>query len=363
LETLILNSKSTYRCLIETVNDQLRRWADSHKSIDAYMVFRHLDAFVEGLLIRKMYDRHPRWSKEAIRNRYFQREGAHFVFVHPKISSLKVKRLAPRAIRTYKPCKLDFNPFLDAEYFEQLKKRRAMQSVSGCYGAIWRRQDGRCAYCGLPMLPDQEIEVVERIIGKGQTKQNLIYIHRQCRYDAFTRANVNYADYIELAELLEDLQADEQPSASPYFGLQEYFRLCGKPVVTLTFDQIEEMIGEKLGWEASYYKEFWDEDIAVEDSGADWRERPGFSADPSVLPEAPGCPISDAWTSQGYRLQRLHLAERRAVFHRAVVGTQGLRIPAALIQQRIPEEAAHKLRMCFKSVMEEFAITTPQKRY
>ncbi len=362
LEALILNSRSTYRCLIETVNDKLRRWADSHRSIDAYLVFRHLDAFVEGLLVRRMCDRHPRWSKEAIRNRYFRKEGPHYVFVHPKIPSLRIKRLAPLAIRTYKPCRLDFNPFLDTEYFDQLKKRRAMQSASGRYGAIWRRQNGRCAYCGLPMLPDQEIEVIERNIGRGQTKQNLIYIHRQCRYDAFSRVNIDYLDHIELFELLEDLQMDEQPSASPYFGFREYFRLCEKPVVTLTFDQIEDMIGEKLGWEAGYYKEFWDEGIDADDSGADWRDRSDFSVDPSVLPEAPACPISDAWTSQGYRLQRLHLAERRIVLHRAVMGTQGLRIPAVLIQQRIPEDAAHKLRMSFKSVIEEFALSMPQRR-
>ena len=33
------------------------------------------------------------------------------------------------------------------------------------------------------MLADQEVEVIEKVIGKGRRLQNLIYIHRQCAYD------------------------------------------------------------------------------------------------------------------------------------------------------------------------------------
>lgn len=358
LEVLILNSRVTYRSLIETINSKLRRWADSHSSIDAYIVFRDLDAFVEGLLIRRMCDRHPRWSKDTIRHNYFRKDGPYYVFVHPKIPALRIKRLAPLPILSYKPCKLDFNPFLDRAYFEQLKMQRAMRRTSGRYKAIWHRQDGRCAYCGLPMLPDQEIEVIERTIGLGRIKENLIYIHKRCRFDSFSRGKVDYLEPIELVELLQDLQADEPPCAYPYWGLQEYFRLCEKPVVSLTFDQIEKIIGEPLGWEANYFEEFWYEGL-YDENRDDWRDQRNFIAEPSILPEAPSHPIADAWISQGYRLQRLHLAEKRVVFHRAVVGTQGLRIPAPLIQQRIPDEAAHKLRVVFQEVMNDFAIGSP----
>lgn len=44
--------------------------------------------------------------------------------------------------------------------------------ANGKYGRIWNRQDGRCAYCGNPMWPDQEVDVVE----KGWNIKNLIYI-------------------------------------------------------------------------------------------------------------------------------------------------------------------------------------------
>jgi hypothetical protein len=75
-----------------------------------------------------------------------------------------------------------------------------------------------------------------------------------------------------------------------------------------------------------------------------------------VKPEAPAHRIAESWISQGYRLQRLHLAERRAVFHRAVMGTQGLQIPPVLIQQRIPERAAYELREAFKYVIKKYGL-------
>ena len=33
------------------------------------------------------------------------------------------------------------------------------------------------------MLPDQEIQLVELVLGRGRTVSNLAYIHRSCTYD------------------------------------------------------------------------------------------------------------------------------------------------------------------------------------
>lgn len=356
LSDLILRSNTTYKTLIETVNTELSQWANNYRSSDAYMIFRHIDAVVEAYLFRRVYDRHPRWSREAIRDYYFIKDGAHYIFVHPKDPALRVIRLAPLNIIHHKPCKLDLNPFLDKEYFTYLKKRRDMQKAVGRYTPIWRRQDGRCAYCGLRMQPDQEVEVIERTIGKGWRTQNLIYIHTRCRYDMLSRASVDSLNHVDLFELLEDVLNDRPPNRSPYWGLREFFRLCEKPVVTLTFAEIEAMIGEKLGWEAEIYEEFWSDGCQPEQAGTGWRDTPGFVANPSIKPEAPECRIADAWISQGYRLQRFHLMRRRAVFHRAIYGTNGLRIPAKLIQNRIPEDAVYELKMFFDHIICKYGL-------
>ena len=57
--------------------------------------------------------------------------------------------------------------------------------------------------------------------------------------------------------------------------------------------------------------------------------------------------ISDAWRSQGYRIQRLDLPHRKVVFHREIHGTVGLTIPPMLLRGRIPENAAHEATTFF----------------
>lgn len=60
LESLIMGFKGSQRALIERINDKLSGWAAYHRSTDAYMVFRHIDAVVEGVLVLKMCQKYLR---------------------------------------------------------------------------------------------------------------------------------------------------------------------------------------------------------------------------------------------------------------------------------------------------------------
>lgn len=66
LEDFIMQFKGTQRALIEKLNDKLSGWAAYHRSTDAYMVFRHIDAIVEGLLVLKMCQKYSRWHRETV---------------------------------------------------------------------------------------------------------------------------------------------------------------------------------------------------------------------------------------------------------------------------------------------------------
>lgn len=55
-------------------------------------------------------------------------------------------------------------------------------------------------------------------------------------------------------------------------------------------------------------------------------------------------------------LQRLHLAQKRAFFHRVVQGTQGLRVPSVLLQQRLPDAAAYEIQACFNQVIKNYSL-------
>ena len=47
----------------------------------------------------------------------------------------------------HKPCKLKFNPYLDADYQIYLQHQRDVQKHSGKYRAVWTRQSGLVSLC------------------------------------------------------------------------------------------------------------------------------------------------------------------------------------------------------------------------
>ena len=53
------------------------------------------------------------------------------------------------------------------------------------------------------MLPDQEIQLVEIILGQGRTAANLAYIHRFCAYDVLVEGREGVASGLDVFALLE----------------------------------------------------------------------------------------------------------------------------------------------------------------
>ncbi len=261
LESFIMGFRGSQKTLILKLNKKLNGWAGYHRSCDAYDAFRRIDSVVQSLLVRKMRLLHPKRQWKSIVKRYWHRTGSgQHVFTLTTNSAVKVIRLASVNITTHKPVRVNFHPYLDEEYYVWLQSKRTIQKVSGDkHKTIWRRQNGRCAYCGEPMLADQELELVERVIGAGRRVQNLIYIHRRCLYSEPAEQEAVPVDDgpLDLIGMLEGVTDLTEALESPYWYLKEYFRLCDRSPVTLTFKEIEQMIGERLDWEAYFFDAFW----------------------------------------------------------------------------------------------------------
>ncbi|WP_298018928.1 exodeoxyribonuclease III [uncultured Dysosmobacter sp.] len=257
LSDLILGHNGSLRTLIDLINKRLNGWATYHRITDAYMVFRHVDAVVEGLLVRRMCDRYSRWHRDTVLNKFWIKEDGYYVFALPDDPTVRVTRLAPITIVRHKPCRLSTNSYLDNDYYAWLKYKRDTQKNSGKYKAVWQRQGGKCAYCGQPMLADQEVDVVERILGRGRRPQNLMYIHRRCAYDSFSGLDDVTLESIDLNNLLQDVLEETPAAESPYLELQEFFRLTDKSPISLSFREIEQILGDQLDWEAYFYTAFW----------------------------------------------------------------------------------------------------------
>ena len=203
------------------------------------------------------------------------------------------------------------------------------------------------------MLADQEVEVIEKVIGKGRRVQNLIYIHRQCAYDMFSDSDDAFGEHIDLFELLGDFVDDAPLRESPYLELREYFRLSDKSPLTLTFRQIEQILGDSLPAEAYFYDAFWYENMPGMTSPM-WREE-GYPFH-AIIPDEIDYYISDSWTSQGYEIKALHRNDERVVFRRVVTGVSGLRIPKALTARKLPDAIVYKLEKLLKQFVREHGL-------
>ncbi len=229
LKKLIMNFSGTQRGLIKKINDMLNGFATEYRATDAYYVFRHIDAVVESFLTDRLLSRvqgkYRTWKDDTIKKKFWIIVNGNPVFALPTDRTVRVTQLASVEMRLHKACKPDLNPYLDEDYIVWLKHRRNILKANGKYRSIWQRQDGRCAYCNNPMRPDQEVDVIEKVVGKGWNVKNLIYIHRKCAYDVYSSVDSIATSHIDLFELLEKYTTDTPESNSPYLELREYFRL------------------------------------------------------------------------------------------------------------------------------------------
>ena len=345
LEGLILNFTGTQRELIEKINQKLAGWGNYHRTEDAYMEFRHIDSVVEGLLVKKMCAKYPRWHRQTVLNKFWVRDGVGYVFVPPADHSVRVDRLAPLPIARHKPCKLKFNPYLDQDYQVYLKHRRDMQKSNGRYRGVWTRQSGRCACCGERMLADQEVELVEKNLGQGWTMRNLAYIHRQCGYNVFYSSDEPTEEPIDLFAMLDGIMDNAPAEESPFRELTEYFRVSRQPVIQLRFQEIERILGDRLPWEAYCFEAFWYDDT-LERSSPMWRSE-GFPFHTFQMSEQ-SYSITSSWTSQGYQIKTLRLETSQVTFRREEKNVSGVTLPKALANQRLPDEVVYRLNKLLK---------------
>ena len=92
--------------------------------------------------------------------------------------------------------------FNDKEYFELRLKSQDIQKVNGDLKSIWRRQRGRCFYCGRKFFKDQQKKLVHMHSLDDNSIENLSYIHDSCSCDEieFIQTDIenpNETDYLK----------------------------------------------------------------------------------------------------------------------------------------------------------------------
>lgn len=331
----IENYSGSQRSLIEKLNQKIDGWISYHKVSEADTVFRQMDVYITALLLELCELKHPKWSREKILQKYWfvDVEGRHR-YALPNKKEIYVKCLSDTLLVDYFAVKTNVNPYIDLDYVEKRSKERQILNVTGVYRSIWNRQSGRCYYCGHRILRDEEKALTEIAPEKSRFASRMAYVHKRCLYCSFDYIDTELlpSSLTDVMDLLERLDDDRKPVGQKYLPLSEFFRTCDRNSVTLTFRQIEEIIGGCLGATA-LRKEFW--------------YRTGFTN------------ISQCWLDNGYEIKTLHLDEkRRVVFNLSSQSknTASVRIPEVLRYGRIPNDAKYELENYFHYIIEKYGL-------
>lgn len=335
MREIIENYTGSQKSLIEKINHKIDGWVTYHKISEADDVFRQMDVYVSALLLELCEVKHPKWSREKILKKYWyvDADGRH-CYALPNKKEIRVKFMADTLLVDYFAVKTNMNPYIDLEYIEKRTQERQILSASGVYRAIWNRQDGRCHYCGHRILRDEEKALVEVAPDQVRMVLRMAYVHKRCLYSSFDYidAGLPPSSLTDIMKLLEQLDERRKPVGQKFIALSEFFRTCNKNSITLTFKQLEDIMGDKLGATA-LRKEFW--------------YRTGFLC------------ISQCWLSNGYEIKTLHLeGKRRVVFNLTCKSknTSSVEIPEIIKYGRIPNDAKYELENYFRYIIKKYGL-------
>jgi hypothetical protein len=349
LRKTILENKKSQRELILTLNRKLKGWAGYHRYSDASDAFRKVDAAVQTALLEAAREKHPRMQFAKVKAKYWYKEadGRH-TYALPDDKSVRVIHLADTLLITHRKIKTNANPFLEQEYSEQRTHDRAIQNVTGRYKAIWERQNGRCYYCGRKILTDQARTTVPLDISRPPSVLNSAYIHKMCEPNEFelirTMEDIDVLRPYDVCNVLEGFAASPsgeriKSAITPrwkYYKLKMFFADSSTASITLTFKQIEDIIGSKL---------------------------PSSAKDSSWwYPRFQSNRIAEAWVTEGYTMQRIDTEKEKVTFHRDEDGMERLVIPQALLDGKLPANAVFELETHMEYIINKYGLGKERKK-
>jgi len=346
LQRYIAEFKGSQAKLIDGLNRKLAGWGNYHRITDAREAFREIDNSVQTFLLEKVRALHPARQMGHLVNKYWKidSQGRH-VFALPETPMHSVIFLSDMNISEHIAIKTGYQPYLDILYYEQLKRRRDDQKVSGPERkGIWTRQEGRCFYCEQRMLMDQDIMLVE-ICPKAPNKSlRYAYVHTACAGLAQDEA---MAEPVPLLEKLEQVSETVSVLKQSYDPLREFFRLCTKNTVVLRFKEIENLLGEELPLEADSSEAFWTDKVLTDDMGKSLT---------NITPVGKITTISECWESQGFQIQHLDLERKKVVFRRTRDNVSGLMLPRYLMERPLPESAVREANEFFRHLKKKYGL-------
>jgi len=336
MSDLITNYRGSQKSLIEKINKKLTGWASYHKITEAEQAFRRIDNVVKILLLELCEKLNPHLPRDKIISKYFYREAnGEYIYALSGRPDIRIFRLADTILIKHKPVATKMNPYIDDDYYEERTDERAIMSVTGKYKPIWKRQRGKCFYCGRAILKGSRKTIVTINPSRSNNPKNLAYVHESCGggQAEFYESDWDIDSPFDLHELLlrmENKNPDQTGRKSKFWGLAAHFRQRDEAIFTLTFKEIEKIIGQPLCDSALKTKQYW--------------HRRGDKN------------ISFCWLSNGYAIKNLYLEKARIVFERTTNLGGTVKIPPAFLSGRIPHDAKVEFENMLEYIRKKYGI-------
>lgn len=182
-ETILKRGKAwKQEVLIEKLNQQIRGWTNYHQSVCASEAFAHIDYILYELLWRWAKRRHPHKGRWWVSLNYWHRRGnRNWVFSTEDKELLRVDHIS---IVRHTKVRVNANPYFDTQYFLDRKFEHGMKRLSGRFKLIWKKQNGCCYHCGMPMEISDDREIffkVAKSTGGKDEVPNMAYVHKHCQ--------------------------------------------------------------------------------------------------------------------------------------------------------------------------------------
>lgn len=344
LKTTIQTSRKSQRDLILLLNRKLKGWAGYHRYTDATDAFRKVDAAVQTALLEAAIAKHPKLPLAKIKAKYWYKEadGRH-CYALPDDKSVRVVRLADTLLLTHNKVKTNANPFVERDYTESRTHEREIQNVSGPYRAIWERQNGICYYCGRPILIDQPRTTVQLDLRYPPSIRNSAYVHKMCVASEFeivqTMEDIAVMRPYDVYSILEGIASGQSLKRTKkeirqdwkHYKLKMFFAKATAASITLTFEKIEEIEGQKLPASARKNRDWW-------------------------YPRSNCNMIAEAWISEGYYMHSLDIKKEKVTLRREEDGVSKLIIPKVLTSGKLPDNAVYELETHMEYIINKYGL-------
>lgn len=337
LEDFILNpeKKWTQRTLIRDLNAKLYGWATYHRVEESGDVFKHLDVFVNALLIKLMQRTYPNKTVKQLLNKYWYKlADGRYVFALITNRNVSIINLENILLVKHRRMDLKKNIFLDKDYFEEREEEQRINKVVDDYKKIWQRQNGKCYFCGKPINPEQEKRLIQKDLFKRNNGNNLVYVHEFCKGDEllYIDTDITHIKNSDIAKIVKDIEKMKVTKiiskATKYKPLEEFFYNSNKAIFVMKFKDIEEKLGFKLCESAYNYPSYW-------------RAKNSFS---------------NSWLEQGYEITRLDLKGKKVTFHRIGKKQTKLTIPQVILSKELPEPAKCEIEQFLEYIIKKYGL-------